>query len=66
MQLRVAIPTGRGGLEDRIHESLVRAPTFTLLVRDGVIVRVKVVENPYSREPYGAGSRGRLSSTHPV
>ncbi|WP_297523392.1 NifB/NifX family molybdenum-iron cluster-binding protein [Thermococcus sp.] len=61
MQLRVAIPTGKGGLGDRIHESLVRAPTFTLvLVRDGEVAGVEVVGNPYSREPYGAGSKVAL------
>jgi len=61
MRLIVAIPTEKGGLGDRIHESLVRAPTFTLvLVRDGAVAGVEAVENPYSREPYGAGSKVAL------
>ncbi|WP_367884038.1 NifB/NifX family molybdenum-iron cluster-binding protein [Thermococcus sp. JCM 11816] len=56
--IRVAVPTSRGGLEDRVHESLVRAETFTLVeLENGEIKSLEVVENPpYRREPYGAGS----------
>lgn len=57
----VAVPTSGGGLDDEVHESLVRAPTFTLVeVEDGAIKDVKIVENPYRREPYGAGSKVAL------
>jgi predicted Fe-Mo cluster-binding NifX family protein len=56
--IRVAVPTSKGGLEDRVHESLVRAETFTLVeLKDGDVKRVEIVENPYRKEPYGAGSK---------
>lgn len=56
--IRVAVPTSRGGLEDRVHESLVRAETFTLVeLKDGEVKSVEIVENPYREEPYGAGSK---------
>ncbi|ASJ01709.1 iron-molybdenum cofactor-binding protein [Thermococcus gorgonarius] len=57
----VAVPTSKGGLDDEVHESLVRAETFTLVeVEDGAVKEVKVIENPYRREPYGAGSKVAL------
>lgn len=56
--IRVAVPTSRGGFEDRVHESLVRAETFTLVeLKDGEVKSVEIVENPYREEPYGAGSK---------
>lgn len=56
--IKIAIPTSKGGLEDKVHESLVRAETFTLVeVKDGKIERIEVVENPHKNEPYGAGSK---------
>ncbi|ASJ02363.1 iron-molybdenum cofactor-binding protein [Thermococcus profundus] len=58
---RVAIPTSKGGLDDGVHESLVRAETFTVVeLEDGEVKNVEVVENPYRREPYGAGSKVAL------
>ncbi|WP_297522241.1 NifB/NifX family molybdenum-iron cluster-binding protein [Thermococcus sp.] len=57
----VAVPTSKGGLDDEVHESLVRAETFTLVeLEDGKVKGVKVIENPYKREPYGAGSKVAL------
>ncbi len=57
----VAVPTSKGGLDDDVHESLVRAETFTLVeLEDGKVKGVKVIENPYKREPYGAGSKVAL------
>ena len=57
----VAVPTSKGGLDDVIHESLVRAETFTLVeIEGGEVKEVRVVENPYKREPYGAGSKVAL------
>ncbi len=57
----VAVPTSKGGLDDEVHESLVRAETFTLVeLEEGKVKGVKVIENPYKREPYGAGSRVAL------
>ncbi|WP_297479606.1 NifB/NifX family molybdenum-iron cluster-binding protein [Thermococcus sp.] len=57
----VAIPTSKGGLDDEVHESLVRAETFTLVeFEEGEVKGVKVIENPYKREPYGAGSKVAL------
>jgi predicted Fe-Mo cluster-binding NifX family protein len=57
----VAAPTSKGGLDDEVHESLVRAETFTLVeLEDGKIKSVRVVENPHSNEPYGAGSKVAL------
>ncbi|MDV3103499.1 NifB/NifX family molybdenum-iron cluster-binding protein [Thermococcus waiotapuensis] len=54
----VAVPTFKGGLDDEVHESLVRAETFTLVEVEGGAVRdVKVIENPYRREPSGAGPK---------
>lgn len=48
--IRVAVPTSRGGLEDRVHESLVRAETFTLVeLKDGEVKSVEIVENPLPR-----------------
>ncbi|EHR78749.1 Iron-molybdenum cofactor-binding protein [Thermococcus litoralis DSM 5473] len=59
--IRVAVPTSKGGIEDRVHESLVRAETFTLVeIENGEIKNVEIVENPYQKEPYGAGSRAAL------
>jgi predicted Fe-Mo cluster-binding NifX family protein len=59
--IRVAIPTSRGGLEDRVHENLVRAETFTLVeIENGEIKSVEIVENPYRKEPYGAGPKVAL------
>jgi predicted Fe-Mo cluster-binding NifX family protein len=59
--IRVAIPTSKGGLDDKVYESLVRAETFTLVeLDDGGIKNVRVVENPYKKEPYGAGSKVAL------
>nr|WP_240922861.1 NifB/NifX family molybdenum-iron cluster-binding protein [Thermococcus sp. Bubb.Bath] len=50
-----------GGLEDRVHESLVRAETFTLVdLGNGEVKNVEIVENPYRKEPYGAGSKVAL------
>ncbi len=57
----VAVPTSEGGLDDDVHESLVRAETFTLVeLEDGKVNGIKVIENPYKREPYGAGSKVAL------
>ncbi len=57
----VAVPTSKGGLDDEVHESLVRAETFTLVeLEEGKVKGVKVIENPYKREPYGAGSKVAL------
>lgn len=57
----VAVPTSKGGLTDEVHESLVRTQAFTLVeVEDGAIKGVKVIGNPYRREPYGAGSKVAL------
>ncbi|ASJ06758.1 NifB/NifX family molybdenum-iron cluster-binding protein [Thermococcus pacificus] len=57
----VAVPTSKGGLDDEVHKSLVRAETFTLVeVEDGAVKDVKVIENPYRQEPYGAGSKVAL------
>ncbi|WP_297520695.1 NifB/NifX family molybdenum-iron cluster-binding protein [Thermococcus sp.] len=57
----VAVPTSKGGLDDEVHESLVRAETFTVVeLEDGKVKGVKVIENPYKREPYGAGSKVAL------
>ena len=57
----VAVPTSKGGLGDEVHESLVRAETFTLVeFEEGEVKGVKVIENPYKREPYGAGSKVAL------
>lgn len=48
--IRVAVPTSRGGFEDRVHESLVRAETFTLVeLKDGEVKSVEIVENPLPR-----------------
>jgi len=59
--VKVALPTSKGGLDDKIHESLVRADTFTLMeLEDGEIKDVKVLENLYKDEPYGAGSKVAL------
>ncbi|WP_048147800.1 NifB/NifX family molybdenum-iron cluster-binding protein [Palaeococcus ferrophilus] len=59
--MRVAIPTGVGGLRDVVHESLVRAKTFTLVeLENGKTKRVEVVENPYSTLPHGAGPKVAL------
>ncbi|MBC7108914.1 MAG: NifB/NifX family molybdenum-iron cluster-binding protein [Methanomassiliicoccales archaeon] len=59
--VKAALPTSKGGLDERVHESLVRAETFTLVeLEDGEIKDVKVLENPYKDEPYGAGSKVAL------
>ncbi|AMQ19384.1 NifB/NifX family molybdenum-iron cluster-binding protein [Thermococcus peptonophilus] len=59
--IRVAVPTSEGGLEDKVHESLVRAETFTLVdLESGEVKNVEIVENPYRKEPYGAGSKVAL------
>lgn len=56
--IRVAVPTSRGGLEDRVHESLVRAETFTLVeLKDGEVKAWRLSRTPYREEPYGAGSK---------
>ncbi|WP_297504054.1 NifB/NifX family molybdenum-iron cluster-binding protein [Thermococcus sp.] len=61
MKTLVAVPTSKGGLDDEVHESLVRAETFTLVeFEDGGVKGTKVIENPYRREPYGAGSKVAL------
>ncbi|WP_297550896.1 NifB/NifX family molybdenum-iron cluster-binding protein [Thermococcus sp.] len=61
MKTLVAVPTSEGGLDDDVHESLVRAETFTLVeLEDGKVNGIKVIENPYKREPYGAGSKVAL------
>jgi predicted Fe-Mo cluster-binding NifX family protein len=58
---RAAIPTSKGGLDDEVHESLVRAETFTVVeLEDGRVKNVEVIKNPYRREPYGAGSKVAL------
>ncbi|ASJ08727.1 iron-molybdenum cofactor-binding protein [Thermococcus siculi] len=57
----LGVPTSKGGLDDKIHESLVRAETFTLVeLENGEIKDVEVVGNPYKSEPYGAGSKVAL------
>jgi predicted Fe-Mo cluster-binding NifX family protein len=59
--VRVAVPTSRGGLDDRVHESLVRADTFTLMdTEEGRVNDVEVLENPHKNESYGAGSKVAL------
>ncbi|MDK2913833.1 MAG: hypothetical protein PWQ79_748 [Thermococcaceae archaeon] len=59
--IRVAAPTSEGGLEDKVHESLLRAETFTLVeFKDGEVKNVEIVENPYRKEPYGAGPKVAL------
>ncbi len=40
---------------------MVRAETFTLVeFEEGEVKGVRVIENPYRREPYGAGSKVAL------
>ena len=57
----VAAPTSKGGLNDEVHESLVRAETFTLVEVEGSEIKdVRVIENPYIREPHGAGPKVAL------
>lgn len=59
--MRVVVPTSKGGLDDEVHESLVRAETFTVVeLEDGTVKDVKVLENPYRSEPHGAGSKVAL------
>ncbi|ACS90747.1 MULTISPECIES: NifB/NifX family molybdenum-iron cluster-binding protein [Thermococcus] len=58
---KVAVPTSKGGLDDRVHESLVRAETFTVVELDGGNIKeVQVIENPYRGEPHGAGPKVAL------
>ncbi|WP_297499055.1 NifB/NifX family molybdenum-iron cluster-binding protein [Thermococcus sp.] len=59
--MKVVVPTSKGGLDDEVHESLVRAETFTVVELEGGKVKdVKVIENPYRSEPHGAGSKVAL------
>ena len=61
MKTLVAVPTCKGGLDDEIHESLVRAETFTIIeLEEGEIRKVRVIENPYRQEPHGTGPKVAL------
>jgi predicted Fe-Mo cluster-binding NifX family protein len=56
--VRIAFPTGNGGLDDVVYERLGRAPTFTIVEVDektGEIKNVQVVENPGYKAGSGAG-----------
>ncbi|WP_297520038.1 NifB/NifX family molybdenum-iron cluster-binding protein [Thermococcus sp.] len=54
--MRVLVPTTRGGLDDVVAGMFARAPTFTIVeVSDGTITNVRVVPNPASSAPRGAG-----------
>lgn len=56
--VRIAFPTGRGGLDDSIFDRFGRAPTFTIVdVIDHEIRDVKIIENPGYRAGSGAGIR---------
>ena len=56
-KVRIAIPTkGQGGLEDVVSDVVGRANTFTIVdVEEGVIKKVKVLENPAVSYQHGAG-----------
>lgn len=57
-KVRIAFPTEKGGLEDRVYERLGRAPTFTIVEVDtetGEVTGVEVIENPGHRAGSGAG-----------
>lgn len=54
--VRIAFPTGRGGLNDNIFDRFGRAPTFTIVdVADHEIKNIKIVENPGYKAGSGAG-----------
>ncbi len=56
--VRIAIPTGKGGLDDMVYDRLGRAPTFTVVEVDtdtGEIRDVKIVKNPGAEAGSGAG-----------
>ena len=56
--VRIAFPTEKGGLDDRVYERLGRAPTFTIVEVDtetGEILGARVIENPGYRAASGAG-----------
>lgn len=56
--IRIAVPTSKGGLDDKVHESLVRAETLTLIdLENEEVKNVEIVKNPYRKEPYGAGPK---------
>ncbi len=60
MVVRIAFPTGQGGLDDMIYPRFGRAPTFTIVDVDeatGNIVNVQVVQNPGAIAGSGAGVR---------
>jgi predicted Fe-Mo cluster-binding NifX family protein len=56
--LRIALPTERGGLEDKVYDRLGRAPTFTIVEVDsetGEVKKVEVIKNPGAEAGSGAG-----------
>jgi predicted Fe-Mo cluster-binding NifX family protein len=56
--VRIAFPTGKGGLDDIVYDRLGRAPTFTIVEVDestGEIRKVDVVGNPGYHAGSGAG-----------
>ena len=54
--MRIAVATVNGGLDDIVNVQFGRTPTFTIVdVEDGEIKNVKVIQNPYSSAPSGAG-----------
>jgi len=56
--VRIAIPTERGGLDDKVCDRMGRAPTFTIVEVDvdtGEIKKVEVVKNPGYEAGSGAG-----------
>ena len=60
MVVRIAFPTGQGGLDDLIYPRFGRAPTFTIVDVDentGNIINVQVVQNPGAIAGSGAGVR---------
>ncbi|MCE4606339.1 MAG: NifB/NifX family molybdenum-iron cluster-binding protein [Desulfurococcales archaeon] len=56
--VKIAFPTGKGGLDDVVYDRLGRAPTFSIVEVDdstGDIKDVKVVGNPGYHAGSGAG-----------
>ena len=54
--MKIAFPTGRGGLDDIAVSVFGRAPTFTIVtVENNKIRDTKIIQNPASQYARGAG-----------
>ena len=56
--MKIAVATGKGGIEDRVSEVFARAQTFTIVEVEGKEIRnFKVIQNPAREAAKGAAIR---------